>query len=124
MPDLRSRGFPHAQAFAHGIPADAVARDAYDATGALEWPLNAARAVNFNTHARDKGGFVAGQVQRGIGHVKRGGKAAQRNRGQEFVSARIVQWAAGKLGGQAGVGVEHRIDAVHPNVVRAQLCGE
>src|SRR5450830_1055255 len=95
-----------------------------NATKPLGLSLNAARAVNFNTHARDKGGFVAGQVQRGIGHVKRGGKAAQRNRGQEFVSARIVQRTAGKLGGQAGVGVEHRIDAVHANVVRAQLCCE
>lgn len=39
-------------------------------------------AVDFDADARDEGGFVAGQVQGGIGDVQRGRKAAQWNRRQ------------------------------------------
>ena len=85
---------------------------------------NTTRAVDLDTHTADKGRFIAGQVQRRIRHIQRGGETTQRNAGQKPGAARFVKWTAGKLGRQTGVGVENRVDAVDADVVRTQLGGE
>src|SRR6218665_649394 len=76
-------------------------------------PSNAACPVHFEAHAADERGFGAGQIEHGVGDVECGGKASQRDGGQEL--------GAAGLGGQAGVGVEHGVDAVHADVVGAEF---
>src|SRR6185312_9396476 len=90
----------------------------------IDMVLNAARAIDLNAHAADEGGLVAGQVQGGVGHVQRGGKAPQRNGGTELGLALFGERPARELGRQPGVGIEHRVDAVHADVVGAELGGQ
>src|SRR6218665_3541815 len=53
-------------------------------------PSNAACPVHFEAHAADERGFGAGQIEHGVGDVECGGKASQRDGGQELGAAGLV----------------------------------
>src|SRR5947207_6192592 len=75
---------------------------------------NAAGAIHLDAYPGDEGGFVACQVEGGIGDVECGREAPERDRREEFRTARLVDGAARELGRQAGVRVEDGVDAVDP----------
>src|SRR5439155_5415107 len=78
---------------------------------------NAAGAIDLDANPGDEGGFVACEVERGIGDVECGRKPPQRDRREEFRTACLVDRTARELGRQAGVRIEHGIDAVDADVV-------
>src|SRR6218665_106319 len=53
-------------------------------TKSRQQPSTAACPVHFEAHAADERGFGAGQIEHGVGDVECGGKASQRDGGQEL----------------------------------------
>ena len=85
---------------------------------------DAAGAVDLDADPADEGGLVAGQVERRVGDVQRRRKTPERNGGAELRAHGVVDRPAGELGRQAGVGVEHRVDAIDADVVGTELGGQ
>src|SRR6218665_1858259 len=60
-------------------------------------PPSTASPVHFEAQAADERGFGAGQIEHGVGDVECGGKASQRDGGQELGAAGLVDGAAGEI---------------------------
>src|SRR3954462_1440250 len=67
---------------------------------------DAARAIHLDANPRNEGGFVAGEVQRRVGHVERGGKPPKGDGREEFRTPCIVDGPPRELSREARIGVE------------------